>query len=200
MFLRSISAALAALLIMSGPALALDPVPAKPAAPVAAQAVKPGTAVVTKSVSGGTASVTVPASTEPQTYEIDVKPLIETVRDLLIALVAGFTTVGVPLLFLRLRKKWGVDIDVGEQNKVQSALTNIAAQLIARGAVQVSENGRITVQNADLARAANTVIGRVPDAMAHFNLTPEQVQQRIIEKLPQVLNTPAPPPDATKPA
>lgn len=163
-------------------------------APAAQQATATNSAVVEKGVS--TATITVPASTEPQEFKIDLKPLIDGLVPYIVAAVGGVITVLGGLLTLWLKQKFNIDVDAKYREAWQQSATNAAGDLIARGAVKIEQaTGRLVIENKDMATVINTVIARVPDAVKHFGLTPDDIRTTVIAKVPQVLTgaTPAAP-------
>lgn len=168
-------------------------------APATQAAQSTNSAVVSKGLT--TATVTVPASSEPQTFEIPTKEIIDALLPYIIAAIGGIITVMGGVVTAWLKRKWNIDIDQKHRDAWQQAAQNAAGALLARGAVSIQQGGRVTVDNAEMAKVINTVIGRVPDAIKHFGFEPDDVQNLIVAKIPQVMTgsvpaAVAPAPDA----
>lgn len=84
-----------------------------------------------------------------------------------------------------LKKRTGIEIDKGHRDAIAKALSNQASSLVADGMVKV-EGTKIDVHSDALAKAAQEVMAVVPDAAKHFGITPEYVQARIIDTIPQI--------------
>lgn len=186
MFKRFLIAAVAASLAFA-PALGeqVKPQPV-PSTPAAAQATATGSAVVDKGLTGTT--ITVPASSEPQEFHVDLKPLIDGLLPYIIAAVGGLITVIGSVVALWLKQKFNIEIEAKDREAFQQSAMNAAGALIARGAVAVEEStGKMVISSGELAKVANTVSERVPDAIKRLGITPDQVQSLVMAKLPQVL-------------
>lgn len=85
-----------------------------------------------------------------------------------------------------LQKYTGIKIDQSQADVYLRAAKNQAASLIADGFVKIEQNGKVTVSNAALAGAANEMLKAIPDAAAHFNVTPEAAAKKIVDMVPQV--------------
>ena len=165
-------------------------------APAATAATANNQAQVTKSITGTTATVTVPPSTEAQTYEIPIKDFID---GLLPYIVAGFGLL-ISTIFsaigLYLKKRWNIEMDQRFSNQLQTGATNAAGLLIMKGAAKL-DGATIKVHSEAVADAANDLIARFPEAIKHFDISTERVQEIIAGKIPQVL---APAPAVADPA
>ncbi len=160
-------------------------VTAPAAAPAAQSATANNAAVVNHGLT--TATVTVPPSTEAQTYEIPTKQFIDALMPYIVSAVGGLITVLGTLLTVWLKQKWNIDVDQAHRDAWQQSAQNAAGALLARGAVKIEDSGKITVQSEAMANAVNTVMARVPGAIAHFGFTPNDIQNLIVAKIPQVV-------------
>jgi hypothetical protein len=84
----------------------------------------------------------------------------------------------------RFQQSTGVTIDQAHRDSLAHALQNQAGSLIADGLVKM-EGKTVTVPSAELATAAKEIIQCIPDAAAHFGLTPDYVAKRIVDMIPQ---------------
>lgn len=183
-----VSLAAAILAFSVAPGFALDQVKgqAAPAASPAAQsATASGSAVVDHGLT--TATVTVPPSAEAQTYEIPTKQIIDALLPYIVSAVGGIIAVLGSIVTVWLKQRWNIDVDQSNRNAWQQAAQNAAGALLAKGAVQIEESGKVTVRNAEMANVINMVVARVPGAIKHFGFTPEDIQSLIMAKIPQVM-------------
>ncbi len=98
--------------------------------------------------------------------------------------VAALIAVGVGWLGTILKSKWNIDIEAKHRDALTAFLNRQASSLVAKGAVKV-QGLKIEVGSDALAVAANTALHAVPDALKFFGLTPEALQNRILDLLPQ---------------
>lgn len=111
----------------------------------------------------------------------------------LLAIVGAAVSTLIGWVLLTVNKKLGISIDDSMRNSLQTAARNGAGLLLNQLGNQL-QGKTIDVKSPALAEAVNYVIKAAPDALAHFGLTPEMIEQKIIALLPQVANTAAPPP------
>jgi len=110
-----------------------------------------------------------------------MQPYIDAFLQALAFVIAGWIATLVGLAYKRMT---GKELEAKDRDALQRALTNQAAGLLQAGAVQM-RGLEVHVASADLANAANKVIGRVPDAFKNFGLTPEVIQAKVLETIPQ---------------
>lgn len=88
-------------------------------------------------------------------------------------------------------KVTGIRLEAEARTAIETFATNAAGDFLRRfESVAVRD---IDVKNALIAELARGALTRIPDALARFNWTPEQVAQRIVEKI-GVLTAPTPAP------
>lgn len=140
------------------------------------------------------ATAQTPAPPTPATeYAIDFTPILQLFNQILIALASAVITVVGGIVISKLNawgQSHGLQIDAAHRDALETSAKNIAATLIQRGLVALEKDGKISVDKQILADAANTLILRVPDAVAHFGLTPAEIEARITAWLPQVMYLP----------
>lgn len=111
-----------------------------------------------------------------------LQPYVDAVVNALIVALIGWA-------FAWFRKKTGIEVDKQQRDALTTFLQNQASSLIADGMVKM-EGKKVTVDSAALAKAANEIFTRVPDAAKHFGLTPANVGQavadRIVDAVPQI--------------
>jgi len=117
-----------------------------------------------------------------QAFSDVLQPYINAIVNALIVALAGW-------FFAWFRKKTGIEVDKQRRDALTTFLQNQAGSLIADGMVHV-EGKKVSVNNEALAKAANEIFTRIPDAAKHFGLTPENVGQavadRIVDAIPQI--------------
>lgn len=113
-----------------------------------------------------------------QAFSIVVQPYVN-------AAIQTILAAGLGWLAWWLKKKWGIEVDKGHRDAVQTWLTNQASSLVADGAVKI-ENGRIVVNQQVLTQHALQITKQMPDAATYFKISPEMAASKITDKLPQV--------------
>lgn len=89
----------------------------------------------------------------------------------------------------------GLQIDAQHRAALQASLTNAAG--VALNRLGNSLQGKtVDLHSPAVAEAVKMVIGAVPDAVEHYNLTnkPDEIAQKIIGKMSQIAATSGPPP------
>lgn len=191
-FLTIGAAVLAYITLAVSPAVALDVVKgtALPANQTAGATVLPvpppnsNTAVVTRNLNSTT--VTVPAGQDAASFEIDTKPLIDLLVQYVNLALGTILPILVAWLVAWVRSRFKVSVSKAESDRLQEAALNAAGLLVARGAVWVEANGKITVESQALASVANTAISKVQDVSKAFHMEPDDVKRLILAKIPQL--------------
>ncbi|MEY9580949.1 hypothetical protein ABIE88_008525 [Bradyrhizobium diazoefficiens] len=98
--------------------------------------------------------------------------------------VMALITAGVGWLGVVLKSKWNIDIEAKHREALTAFLNRQASSLVAKGAVKV-QGLKVEVGSDALAVAANAALHSIPDALKFFGLTPESIQKRILDLLPQ---------------
>lgn len=106
--------------------------------------------------------------------------LVDAINGAVMALI----TAGVGYLGVVLKSKWNIDIEARHRDALTAFLNRQASSLVAKGAVKV-QGLKVDVTSDALAVAANTALHAIPDALKFFGLTPEALQKRILDLLPQ---------------
>ncbi|MBR1170548.1 hypothetical protein [Bradyrhizobium liaoningense] len=99
------------------------------------------------------------------------------------AISAGITAL-VGWVAWTVKTKFNVEIEAKHRDALTAFLNRQASSLVAKGAVKV-QGLKIEVGSDALAVAANTALHAIPDALKFFGLTPEVIQKRILDLLPQ---------------
>jgi hypothetical protein len=104
--------------------------------------------------------------------------------------IAAFAIVG--LLAELARRKFNLSIEESHRNALQTAITN-AAGLALNKLGNSLQGKKVEIGSPIIAEAVNYVAKSAPDAMAKFGLSPEDLREKVVAKIPQVANTTAPP-------
>lgn len=83
----------------------------------------------------------------------------------------------------------GVQIDAAMRDAYLTAAKNQAALLIAKGFVEIKDNGKVVIPNSALAAAANDLLSKIPDAAAHFDL--DHKTKDVQDKIEAMIHTDA---------
>lgn len=109
-----------------------------------------------------------------------LQPYVDAIVQALIVTLAGWVV-------WILKSKLGINVDAGHRDALVAAAQRQASSLVADGFVKIEQGGKISVDNAALANAANAMLSAVPDAAKHFQIDdPQKMAGRIVDALPQV--------------
>lgn len=144
--------------------------------PPAAAAVQPGSTVViapqtTPSSAGGIINI-------GQAFAPIVQPYIDAAVNALIVAAVGW-------LGWFFKAKLGINIDQGHADALARFAQGRANSLIADGMVKM-DGLKVNIDSAALANEVNLASTMIPDAVAHFGVTPDQLAAKIKDALPQV--------------
>lgn len=103
------------------------------------------------------------------------QPYLVTIAGVIAAAIVGWIAELV-------RRKFNLDIEARHREALQTALTNGAGLLIARGGDALAGK-KIDVKNPVAAAAINYVLAGAPDAIKYFGLTPDAVGEKLAAKL-----------------
>ena len=107
-----------------------------------------------------------------------LQPYVDAIVQALVASMIGW------VLWL-LKTKLNINIDQGHAEALTRFVQGRANSLIADGFVKM-DGAQIQVNSTALASETNLALSMVPDAMAHFGVTPEQLAAKIKDAIPQV--------------
>ena len=111
--------------------------------------------------------------------EIDLTPVLDMGIDLLAVVLMGLGT----WALAKLGRKFGLEADDQIRLVLQEALEKGVGYARERAREQGDDFARIEVRNAAAATAANYVIGRVPQAAAHFGLNEDGLRELVRARL-----------------
>lgn len=107
------------------------------------------------------------------------------------AIVSAVVFALVGLLFAAVYKWTGIKIEDSQRQALQTALTNGAA-LVLNKLENKLQGKTVTTGSPGVDDAVNYVLKSAPAAVAKFGLTPAELREKIIAKVPQVANTTTP--------
>jgi len=113
---------------------------------------------------------------------VDALPIYKILEPYLVTLVSVFASALVGWVAIVIKNKFGLDIDAHMRETIQTAATNAAGALVAKmegplGNVSIDVRSRLVKDGVDM------VIAKVPDAINHFKLSPEDLAAIIQAKL-----------------
>ncbi len=132
----------------------------------------------------GSPTYVVPPSTKAggfinvgQAFNEAAGPYVDAIVQAVLAALIGWAA-------LRFQQATGIKIDGEHRAALTTFLQNQAGSLIADGKVKVA-GLKVQVNDEALANAANSALSRIPDAMKAFGLTPETIEKKIVDAIPQ---------------
>lgn len=115
---------------------------------------------------------------------MDMTQVLTAAIEAFATVLTAFVTVAAPLLFMKLQKKWGLEIDAHQRDQLVQAIDNG----IAYGAQVVKDQAipKAQAANAQVAAAKLYVQQTAPEALAHFELPPASalLEKKIISQMP----------------
>lgn len=113
--------------------------------------------------------------------EVHLAPLIDYLFEIIFAVIGALAIWAVH----RYARKLGLQINDQQRAFLDQAIQNgIAWALKTAEAAAESRFGTVSVKDPKIALAANYVVAHAPDAIAHFGVTAEQLERKIVAKLP----------------
>ena len=139
----------------------------------------------------GAVSLALPAFAADDT-SMSVLPLYKLLEPYLVMIVGFVVTTALGWIGMILKARFGIDLDAAMSARIQDAATNAAGAVLARmegpiGTMAIDLRSPLVKQGVDL------LMSKVPDAIAHFGLTPDEVA-RIVQGKLGVLQAVAPKP------
>lgn len=128
----------------------------------------------------------------PAASTVDVGGIFGAWRPYLLDIIGVAAAAIAGLICELLRRKLNLSISAEHREALQRALTN-AAGLALNSLGNKLDGKTIDVKSPEVAQAVNYVAKAAPDALAHFGLTPQALEEKIVAKIPQVANTASPP-------
>lgn len=113
---------------------------------------------------------------------VAVLPIYKILEPYLVTLVSVIASALVGWIAIVIKNKFGLDIDAHMRETIQTAATNAAGALVARmegpiGTISIDVRSKLVKDGVDM------VIAKVPDAINHFKLSPEELAAIVQAKL-----------------
>lgn len=122
---------------------------------------------------------------QAQETAVSVAPLVNFVLPILMTLISGVVTVGLPIVLTRLSQRYGLQIEQEKRDALQVTFTNAAGGLLQKLGDQ-ARTLKVDMRNPDVAAAVGRALRGAPDALRWAGLSEEEIARRILEKLPQI--------------
>lgn len=116
---------------------------------------------------------------------VSVSPLIDFVLPILLTIISGVISIGLPSILTKLAARYNLQIEQAKRDALQTTLTNAAGGLLQK----LGDRARtleLDVRNPDVAEAVQRVVQGAPDALKWAGLTQDEIARRVLEKLPQI--------------
>lgn len=117
---------------------------------------------------------------------VDLGDLYDGIASTLQTIVVSLLLLGLGWLSWILKAKWNIDIDLAHNSIAQNAAQNLASRAVALGHASVTGK-QIDVKSETLAALVGEFKTALPDVMARFGLTDDQIGKLILAKLPQAV-------------
>ena len=113
---------------------------------------------------------------------VAVAPVYKLREPYLVMIVGIVVTTALGWIGVLLKSKLGFDLDANMQRTIQDAAMNAAGSVIARMEGQLG-NVAIDVRSPLVKQGVDLLIAKVPDAIAHFGLTPDELAKIVQGKI-----------------
>lgn len=113
---------------------------------------------------------------------VEVLPIYKILEPYLLTLFSVAVSALIGWVAIVIKSKFGLDIDANMRNAVQTAATNAAGALVAKMEGPIG-NVSIDVKSQLVKDGADMVIAKVPDAINHFKLSPDDLAALVQAKL-----------------
>lgn len=118
-------------------------------------------------------------------YALHIQDVLQAIIGAVFSILGVVATAAIGVMAHRIDKKTGIEIDDNTRQYLNNALQNGLkyAENKARSAAENIEDP--VIKNKVVADAANYVTQNVPDALAHFGVTPDQLGDLLVARLTQ---------------
>ena len=120
-----------------------------------------------------------------QDTTVSVSPLVDFVLPILLTIISGIISVGLPVILTKLAARYNLQIEQAKRDSLQTTLTNAAGGLLQKLGDRAREL-KVDLKNPDIAEAVQRVVQGAPDALKWAGLTQHEIASRVLEKLPQI--------------
>lgn len=116
------------------------------------------------------------------TTAVELLPVYKLLEPYLLMLFSVLVSALLGWVAIVIKNKFGLDIDAHMRDTIQTAATNAAGSLVAKLEGPIG-NASIDVRSQLVKDGVDMVIAKVPDAINHFKLSPEDLAAIIQAKL-----------------
>jgi len=116
------------------------------------------------------------------TTAVELLPVYKLFEPYLLMLFSVLVSALLGWVAIVIKNKFGLDIDAHMRDTIQTAATNAAGSLVAKLEGPIG-NASIDVRSQLVKDGVDMVIAKVPDAISHFKLSPEDLAAIIQAKL-----------------
>jgi hypothetical protein len=117
---------------------------------------------------------------------VDVGNWAEEAQPYILAILGPLVATLVSVLAVQANRWLGWKIEGELRDGLQTAIHNAAGLAVARG-VKAAAGAQINVRSQAVADAIAYVEKSAPDALKHFDITPESLREKIEAKIPQIM-------------
>lgn len=138
------------------------------------------------------ASLTLPAFAADDT-SVSILPVYKLLEPYLVMIVGIVVTTALGWIGMLIKSRFGIELDASMNAKIQSAAMNAAGAVIARMEGPLG-NAAIDLRSPIVKQGVDLLLSKVPDAIAHFGLGPDELARIIQGKIGilQATSSPAP--------
>lgn len=116
---------------------------------------------------------------------VDLNSFFAEITPYILALFGAVITAAITWATKKLSDWTGITIEANHREALQSALMNGARFALAKA---TPTELKLDLKNATLASAVRFVLDSVPDAVAYFGLTPEDIERHLAPKVAAILS------------
>jgi len=138
------------------------------------------------------ASLALPALAADDT-SVSILPVYKILEPYLVMIVGIVVTTALGWIGMLIKSRFGIELDASMNAKIQSAAMNAAGAVVARMEGPLG-NAAIDMRSPMVKQGVDLLLSKVPDAIAHFGLGPDELARIIQGKIGilQATGSPAP--------
>jgi len=138
------------------------------------------------------ASLALPALAADDT-SVSILPVYKILEPYLVMIVGIVVTTALGWIGMLIKSRFGIELDASMNAKIQSAAMNAAGAVVARMEGPLG-NAAIDLRSPMVKQGVDLLLSKVPDAIAHFGLGPDELARIIQGKIGilQATGSPAP--------
>ena len=140
------------------------------------------------------ASLSLPAFAADDT-SVSILPVYKILEPYLVMIVGIVVTTALGWIGMLIKSRFGIELDASMNAKIQSAAMNAAGAVVARMEGPIG-NAAIDLRSPMVKQGVDLLLSKVPDAIAHFGLGPDELARIIQGKIGILQSTGSPAPAA----